>query len=958
MRKRDGGKRNRDCKTHRVMKELLGSFEKCSHCHGPFSSLKWWGLRCDVCTTVWHTYCFHSKDKREKTSPMAPTTVEKPVLHSPVVCPSTGHTPVVCPSTGHTPVISPSTGHTPVVCPSTSHTPVVCPSTGHTPVDCPSTGHTPVISPSTGHTPVVCPSTSHTPVVCPSTSHTPVVCPSTSRTPVVSPSTSHTPVVSPSTSHTPVLSSTVLPEENESNFSEEEALDDICDDEYVPDSESTDTEDEEPINSLANSTFQVAGESLMDTSMTCNVTDDTLVTEQSCTNTAPPTSVVRAGQNFCFVCKDFHSKIARHFKTHVQENSDIAYALSLPARSATRKKLLENLRNRGNFEYNRDVLKKGSGQLKVKRRAKKVESKKYEYCIHCKGMFLRPELWRHMKRCSSKPEEQEHQGRKRVLGLAAAIDSASSSTVENGVLKMLSRMHDDDIASVIRNDFCLLRYADTLFRKHGHDPSKHDYIRQKIRQLGRFLQTLRKRSSILTLEDAIKPGNFMEVIEAVKETAGFDKERNRYKTPSLALKIGHSLLKVSDIIHCHALIAGNDNLIKSSKAFQKLYTAKWSEFISHCALSTISDLKYNKPAKLPLTDDVTKFNKHLDKTVESATAALKKETTVQNYSSLAKAALTKIVLFNRRRVGEVSKIKMKNFLERIKETNTLDEVGLSEYEKKLCHYFERVELKGKRGRKVAMLLTPEMVNALNIIIEKRKECGVPDQNEFLFAVPNCPTHYRGHQCLRQLADECGAKRPEYLRSTQLRKAIATTSQILNLKSNELDQLADFMGHDISVHREFYRLSEPTIQSARISKLLLALEKGKMHELKGKSLDEIEDFTDDDDDDDESEQEQTTDNKAVEDCPRELNDMDTPEGDRLLPVLKVPKAKTRRQWTKAEENAVMRHFKSHVIKGNLASKQECSLCKECEPALKKRTIQNIRDFVRNKGLTFKRRRHPN
>ncbi|XP_049895447.1 uncharacterized protein LOC126386914 [Epinephelus moara] len=57
-------KRDRDCKTHRVMKENLGSFEKCSLCRGPFSSLKWWGLRCEVCTTVWHTYCFHSKDKR------------------------------------------------------------------------------------------------------------------------------------------------------------------------------------------------------------------------------------------------------------------------------------------------------------------------------------------------------------------------------------------------------------------------------------------------------------------------------------------------------------------------------------------------------------------------------------------------------------------------------------------------------------------------------------------------------------------------------------------------------------------------------------------------------------------------------------------------------------------------------------------------------------------------------
>lgn len=47
-----------------------------------------------------------------------------------------------------------------------------------------------------------------------------------------------------------------------------------------------------------------------------------------------------------------------------------------------------------------------------------------------------------------------------MLGLASAIQSACSSTVNDGVLKMLSRMHDDDIASVIRNDFCLLWYAD------------------------------------------------------------------------------------------------------------------------------------------------------------------------------------------------------------------------------------------------------------------------------------------------------------------------------------------------------------------------------------------------------------------------------------------------------------------------------------------------------------------
>lgn len=51
-------------------------------------------------------------------------------------------------------------------------------------------------------------------------------------------------------------------------------------------------------------------------------------------------------------------------------------------------------------------------------------------------------------------------------------------------------------------------------------------------------------------------------------------------------------------------------------------------------------------------------------------------------------------------------------------------------------------------------------------------------------------------------------------------------------------LADFLGHNINVHREYYRLPEATIQVTKISKLLLALEKGKLTELKGKSIDEI------------------------------------------------------------------------------------------------------------------------
>lgn len=63
-------------------------------------------------------------------------------------------------------------------------------------------------------------------------------------------------------------------------------------------------------------------------------------------------------------------------------------------------------------------------------------------------------------------------------------------------------------------------------------------------------------------------------------------------------------------------------------------------------------------------------------------------------------------------------------------------------------------------------------------------------------------------------------------------------QILNLKEHEMNRLAAFMGHDIRIHREFYRMSDDTVHLAKISKLFLAFESGKISDYNGKSLDEI------------------------------------------------------------------------------------------------------------------------
>ncbi|XP_077089983.1 uncharacterized protein LOC143741597 isoform X2 [Siphateles boraxobius] len=70
-------------------------------------------------------------------------------------------------------------------------------------------------------------------------------------------------------------------------------------------------------------------------------------------------------------------------------------------------------------------------------------------------------------------------------------------------------------------------------------------------------------------------------------------------------------------------------------------------------------------------------------------------------------------------------------------------------------------------------------------------------------------------------------------------------------------------------------------------------------------------------------------------------------------------KAKQIWAPTEIAAVMKHFQNHIARGKLVSKVQCQQCKTAEhPALASRSVQNIRDFVRNRGVSLKRKRVQN
>ncbi len=429
----------------------------------------------------------------------------------------------------------------------------------------------------------------------------------------------------------------------------------------------------------------------------------------------------------------------------------------------------------------------------------------------------------------------EANGKAKVLGLADIAESTFSQPISPELWKILGNMKNDDISSVVRNDFLILQLSQCLYNKHGSDPSKSEYIRQKAREMGRLLLRLRRKYSMYSFEDAVKPNNFYKVVEAVKDVAGYDEKSHLYKTPSLALKLGHSINKIGDIILCRAIAVDDDVMTKAAERFRRLCSSEWAGHVSHAALATLSKSKFIKPSTIPFTQDVQLLHQYLEKKSVEAFESLKNHESSQTYAELAKVTLTQVIIFNRRCAGEVSKMMLECF-KKINQTELHEDIALSlsPFEQNISKHFSRVEIMGKKGRKVAILLNPELERAIQLIVEKRDACEVDRDNPFLFGRPKCsPTSFfSGQDCIRLFASQCGAKNPEHLRSTQLLKQVATMSQILSLKDNELDQLANFLGHDIRVHRDYYRLPDATIEIAKNLKAATSNGKRKSRKIPG------------------------------------------------------------------------------------------------------------------------------
>lgn len=126
---------------------------------------------------------------------------------------------------------------------------------------------------------------------------------------------------------------------------------------------------------------------------------------------------------YCMFCKNLYSKLPRHLYRAHSEEWEIAKVLSLDKGSAERKKILQQVQNRGTFLWNSNIIKEGEGSIMLKRRARPEKDKSIKDflpCEFCYQMISTNYLYRHSKICIFKPSLNQQSSIKRNRGLRSS----------------------------------------------------------------------------------------------------------------------------------------------------------------------------------------------------------------------------------------------------------------------------------------------------------------------------------------------------------------------------------------------------------------------------------------------------------------------------------------------------------------------------------------------------------
>lgn len=516
--------------------------------------------------------------------------------------------------------------------------------------------------------------------------------------------------------------------------------------------------------------------------------------------------------------------MSRHFARHLlnkhKDEKEVVEIQNLPKKNVQRAQLLTLLRNDGNM----DAAEHGFIIPKRLIKGEEITAETHIICSTCKSYFKKGYISRHKKACFAKSKDEDLVSRRSAVMdsyVYSACHRKLGSVLNQMHLKteVLARMRPDAITKEILGDILIISWGDDLLKKLPNHRSNYQ-VSAKMRRLANFLVQIRAQNPRYSnLLSCLHPDAFDDVIAAVKITSRYNPETRIFKSPSTALQFGTYLKQIADLT-CKLIyrkkiplpVKDIEEFLKNLKRFRHLVDTQWTVELASLAMKNLSRNAAKKTLVLPLTEDVIQLKKYTDQYAEDAYNELKKKPSMKAYSVLAETTLVSSIIHNRKRAGDIHFLQLDSFREQRNCPNLTTGVeeflqSLSPSEKIMVQSYFKYTSDSKTCQNVPILVPQVKLKHYDMLLKLREEKKgewFPTTNNFFFTLPKSARWISGITNILKYGKKCGAKHPELLTVSRLRKHIATVTQLLSLRPNEIEQLSKFLGHTKSTHETFYK----------------------------------------------------------------------------------------------------------------------------------------------------------
>lgn len=379
----------------------------------------------------------------------------------------------------------------------------------------------------------------------------------------------------------------------------------------------------------------------------------------------------------CFYCGHLQCKLKRHLLSQHSYEQRVAEMAGLQ-NNEQKNRIFEEIRARGDFKHNLRVISgKSTEQFIVKRGPRNPDYRDYLPCRHCLTFYSKTELWRHD--CILKESELNEAVGKRLVRdsrmfLEELLDVANkkleSHDFQNDLVhQFFARMRDDAIRRAAKNDALIVCLAKRLLVNKGL--REYSYIAERVRRIAELFLTLRGDSHCSSISDFLKAEHYDKVVSAVRQLCGFQlrQEETVIRCPGKALKYGNDVNKLTALQHGILLKngGGNERKLEELKNFCKIMRWHFNEDVTKLALENMQLKKSKKTPNLPDTSDVVNLYSFVEASINKVleTESLQ----LSDYSNLVNLVMTKIIVFNRKRVGDIQNLTKKEYLEWVENSN-------------------------------------------------------------------------------------------------------------------------------------------------------------------------------------------------------------------------------------------------------------------------------------------------